>query len=113
MLHVSVPKSVRFILPNTLHAVDVVHVSPLDPVKFTEPIRDIFCVIVREEPLNVAVSCGSGTRDDHVAVDHVVPAEQSVVTGVVNVIPELPPQSQLFHVMADKSQLHAHAPVIS
>lgn len=113
VLPVNVHKSVKFMLQYTSHIVDVVHVSPLDPVKFTEPIRDIFCVIVREEPLNVAVSCGNGTRDDHVAVDQIVPAEQSVVAGVVNVIPEFPPQSPELPVMADKSQLPTPAPVMS
>jgi hypothetical protein len=62
--------------------------------------------------VNVAVSCGSGTRTDQVAVLQVVPAEQSVVTGEVNVIQELPPQSQLPQVIADKSQFQAPAQVI-
>jgi len=70
-------------------------------------------VIVLDEPLNVAVSCGSGTREDQVAVLHVVPAEQVVVTGVVKVIPEFPPQSPEFHEMTDKFQLPAPAPVMS
>lgn len=63
--------------------------------------------------MNVAVSCGSGTREDHVAVDQVVPDCQLVVTGVVNVIPEFHPQSQLFHVIADRFQEPAHAHVMS
>lgn len=63
--------------------------------------------------MNVAVSCGSGTREDHVAVDHVAPDCQSVVTGVVNVIPEFPPQSPLFPVMADRFHEAEPAPIIS
>lgn len=96
-----------------MQAVDVVHVNPLDQVKLTLPIRGISCVIVRLAPLNVAVSCGSGTREDHVAVDHVLHAEQSVVTGVVNVIPEFPPQSPELPEMAEIFQDPAPAPVIS
>ena len=70
-------------------------------------------MIVRLLPENVAVSCGSGTRDDQVAVLQVVPAEQVVVTGVVNVIPLFPPQSPESPVIADKFQFPAPAPVIS
>lgn len=70
-------------------------------------------MIVLPDPLKVAVSCGSGTREDQVAVLHVVPAEQSVVTGVVNVIPEFPPQSPEFPVIADRFQDPDPAPVMS
>lgn len=68
---------------------------------------------MREEPENVAVSCGSGTLTLQVAVDQVVPAEHVVVVGEVKVIPEFPPQSPESHVIADKSQEPAHAPVMS
>lgn len=63
--------------------------------------------------VNVAVSCGRGTRTDHVAVDHVVPDCQLVVVPVVNVILEFPPQSPDPPVMADKSHEPAPAQVIS
>ena len=113
MLADNVSKSVKFILQNTLHNVLVVHVNPLEPVKSTDPIRGISCVIVLPDPLNVAVSCGSGTRTDHVALDHMAPAEQSVVVGDVNVIPEFPQQSPDPHVIADRSHDPAPAPVMS
>lgn len=115
MLAVSVWRFVKSILPKTLAAVLVVHVLFPDVVeKSTDPILGISCVIVATPAVvNVAVSCGSGTRDDHVAVDHVAPDCQSVVTGVVKVILLFPPQSPLFPVIADRFQLPAPAPFIS
>lgn len=59
------------------------------------------------------ISCGSGTLEDQVPVEIAVQAEQVVVTGVVKVIFELPQQSQLHQVIADKSQLPAQAQTIS
>lgn len=70
-------------------------------------------IVATPAVVNVAVSCGSGTREDHVAVDHVAPDCQSVVTGVVKVIPLLPQQSPLFPVIAERFQLPAPAPFIS
>lgn len=62
MLAVSVVRLVRLILPNTLQAVEVVHVLEPETVeKSTDPIRGISCVIVTVPAVvNVAVSCGSG-----------------------------------------------------
>jgi len=82
-------------------------------VKSTLHILGISCVIVLELPENVALSCGSGTREDQVAVDQVVQALQVVVTGVVKVIQEFHQQSQLHQVIADKFQLQVQAQVIS
>jgi hypothetical protein len=106
-------KSVIFILQKQLQAVEVVQVSQELQVKSTLHILGISWVIVRELQENFAISCGSGTRVDHVAVDQVVQSEQVVVTGVVNVISVLPPQSQLHQVIQDKFQLQAPAPLIS
>lgn len=113
-LAVSAVRFVKSMLQYTVVFVLVVHVLFELPVKSTLPIRGIFCVIVTVPAVvNVAVSCGSGTRDDHVAVDHVAHDTQFVVTGVVNVIPEFPPQSPEFHVIAERFQLHAPVPVMS
>lgn len=89
------------------------NVNQLDHVKSTVPIRGRSCVIVLHDPLNVAVSCGSGTRMDHVPEVNAVPAEQSVVVGVVNVIPEFPPQSPDHPVILARFHDHAPAPTIS
>ncbi len=93
----------------------MVHVLFPDVVeKSTDPILGISCVIVATPAVvNVAVSCGSGTRDDHVAVDQVAPLTQFVVTGVVKVIPEFPPQSPLFPVIAERFHEAEPAPIIS
>lgn len=61
----------------------------------------------------MAVSCGSGTRDDQVAVLQVVPAEQFVVAEVVKVIPEFPPQSPLHQLTQDRFHDPVPAPIIS
>lgn len=105
-------------LPKKLHTVLVVQVNPLDPVKFTLPILGMSCVIVLQAPLNVAVSCGNGTRDVQVAVDHVVPAEQSWVDAAVNAAAPnafivFPPQSPVYPAAALMSQEAAPAPVMS
>lgn len=63
--------------------------------------------------VNVAVSCGNGTRDDHVAVDHVAPDCQFVVTGDVNVMLLFPQQSPLFPVIAERFHDHAPPPIMS
>lgn len=92
----------------------VVHVLLVDVEKSTDQIRGISCVIVATPAVvNVAVSCGSGTRDDHVAVDHVAPDCQSVVTGVVKVIEVFPQQFPLFPVIAERFQEAEPAPSIS
>lgn len=110
----SATRFVKSILPKTLHVVDVVHVLLADVEKSTDPMRGISCVIVcTQAVVNVAVSCGSGTREDHVAVDHVAPLVQFVVTGVVKVMPEFPPQSPLFPVIADRFHEADHAPSMS
>lgn len=70
-------------------------------------------IVATPAVVNVAVSCGSGTREDHVAVDHVAPDCQSVVTGVVNVIPLFPQQSPLFPVIAERFHDAEPAPSIS
>lgn len=91
---VSVAKSVRLIEPKHEAVVEVVQVFPDEPVKSTLPILGMSWVMVAVPAVvKVAVSWGSGTRLDHVAVDHVAPDTQFVVTGEVNVIPEFPPQS--------------------
>lgn len=114
VLPVSVARAVRFMLPKKLQFVLVVQVLFVEVEKSTDPILGISCVIVATPAVvNVAVSCGSGTRDDHVAVDHVAPDCQSVVTGVVNVMLLFPQQSPLFPVIADKFQLPAPAQFIS
>lgn len=115
MLAVSVWRFVKSILPKTLAAVLVVHVLFPDVVeKSTDPILGISCVIVAAPAVvNVAVSCGNGTRDDHVAVDHVAPDCQSVVTGVVKVILLFPPQSPLLPVIPDRFHEAEPAPSIS
>jgi len=111
---VSVARLVKLILQKTLQAVDVVHVLFEEVEKSTDQILGISCVIVATHAVvNVAVSCGSGTRDDHVAVDHVAPLVQFVVTGVVNVIQLLPPQSHVYPAAADIFQDAAPAPVMS
>lgn len=81
------------------HTVEVVQVIQLEPEKFTHHILGMSWVIVRSDPLKVARSCGNGTLNDHVAVDQVVQAEQSVVTGESNVIPVLFQQSQTLDIV--------------
>jgi hypothetical protein len=101
-------------LQKKLQLVEVVHVLSAEVEKSTDPIRGMSCVIVATPAVvNVAVSCGSGTRVDHVAVDHVAPDCQSVVTGVVNVIPVHPPQSPLFPVIPERFHDADHAPSMS
>lgn len=63
--------------------------------------------------MNVAVSCGSGTRDDQVAVDQVAPDCQSVVTDDVKVILLFPQQSHELPVIADRFHDAEPAPSIS
>ncbi len=93
---------------------DVVHVLVAEVEKSTDPILGISCVIVATPAVvNVAVSWASGTLTDQVAVDHVVPACQFVVTGEVNVIQVFPPQSPELPVIADRFHEPAHAPIIS
>jgi hypothetical protein len=109
-----VARFVKLILQKTLHAVVVAHVLLLDPVKSTDPIRGISCVIVAVPAVvKVAVSCGSGNRTDHVAVDQVVHDCQLVSTQVVNVIPELFQQFHDHHVIDERSHDQAQDPVIS
>lgn len=82
----------RVIEPNTLHAVEVVHVGELDtPVQFTAPIRGISCVMttlpaVIEFASNIAVSCGRGTRHAHpnqlLARYHFAVLDQLALTAV-------------------------------
>lgn len=69
--------------------------------------------------MNVAVSCGSGIEwFDHVAVDHVVPADQLQVAAAVKAADprafmEFPPQSPVYPAAADISHDAAPAPVMS
>lgn len=122
---------ISVILPNTLAAVDVVHVGVfVAPVQFTLPIRGISCVITTDHAViefasNIAVSCGSGTYQAHhapfvarnqlPAVDQLADAHdwKYWLIPVVNVIPEFPPQSHELPVMADRFQDPAPAPVTS
>jgi hypothetical protein len=110
-------------LPNDWLAVvcskvsEVVHVAPDQSILL--PRRDLLTVTVFAVPNAQSIytsSCGKGTRDVQFAISVQKPpsaVNQCWSAGVVNVIPELPPQSPELPVIADRFQLPAPAPVIS
>jgi len=86
---------------------------PLELVPSIVPIRygSLLCIdLVLQEKFTV--SCGNGDLIDQVQ-PQLVPEVWTVVTGVVNVIPEFHQQFPDKPVMADKSQLAAQAQIIS
>lgn len=117
----TVMSEINVIDPKTvLGLVPMPHVGlPVAPTQLILlPRRAISTVTVCEAEkaaLITTSSCGSGTLVVQALADQLPPEvpDQVWVAAVVNVMPEFPPASPEFPVIADKSQLAAPAPVIS